>query len=123
METVEFSTPSGHKVYLRPYLTYAEKRELRKIYGNYMSLDAKASEANTAVNGRAVFEAEEYALKCVIVRMVATDGKVYEGVKAYEAIMASENEADGDAIISKVNEITSAKQLSEDDKKNRTRPL
>src|SRR5882757_6716723 len=115
METVEFITPSGHKVSLRPYLTYTDKRELRKIYANYMSVNVQTQKTDTTINGRAMFEAEEYALKAVIQRLAEVSGKVYEGMAAYDAVMAWENEADGDAIIAKVNELTKQHELSEDD--------
>ncbi len=117
METVEFITPSGNKVYLRPYLTYTDKRELRKIYANYMSIDAKTKQANSAINGKAMFEAEEYALKAVITRLIDKAGKVYEGTEAYDAIMQWEDEAEGDAVIAKVNELTKQRELSDEDKK------
>ena len=117
MDIVECITPSGHKVSLRPYLTYTDKRELRKIYANYMSVDVQAQKTSTIINGRAMFEAEEYALRAVIVRLVEASGKTYEGSNAYDALMAWENEADGDAVIAKVNELTKQHELSDADKK------
>lgn len=117
METVELVTPSGHKVYLRPYLTYTDKRELRKIYAQYMSVDVQTQKTDTTINGRAMFEAEEYALRAVIIRLVDNAGSVYEGGAAYDAVMAWQNEADGDAVIAKVNELTKQRELSAEDKK------
>lgn len=121
METVEITTPSGHKVYLRPYLTYTDKRELRKIFGQYMTFDMKTKQENNQLNGRAKLEAEEYAVKAMVQRVVEVSGKEYTGVDAYNAIMAWQDEKDGDAIFAKMDELTTGKALppeNSDAKKN-----
>src|SRR4051812_48735648 len=106
METVELTTPSGHKVYLRPYLTYTDRRELRKIWGQYMTFDMQTKKEDTKLTAKAKFEAEEYCVRAMLQRVVEASGKEYRDEAAYAAIMAWQDERDGDAIFDKMNELT-----------------
>ena len=118
MEIVELVTPSGHKIYLRPYLTYGDRLEIKKIVGQHMSYDMQTGEKDTKLTARAQYEAEEYAVKAMVQRLVEASGKEYTGVTAFEAIRNWQNPEDGDAVFAKMNELTGGQQLTGSAKKN-----
>jgi hypothetical protein len=111
MELIELVTPSGHKVYFKRNLNTAERRELVKIYGDYMTANPITKEVQTDIHVRAQFEAEEYAVRVMVKKVVEASGKEYTGLEAYNAIMAWETPDDGDAVFAKMNELTSTNQL------------
>jgi hypothetical protein len=111
MELIELITPSGHKVYLKPYLNTLERREVAKVYGDYIIVDpeTKQQTANSIV--RSTLASEECALKALVQRVVDATGKEYKGIEAYNVIMAWETPADGDAVFAKINTLTTSNQL------------
>jgi len=104
---VEVVTPSGYKVYLKPYVNYGQKREIRKVL-------LKGYDTN---NGRydssVLYEAQELAFKLLVDKVIDPEGKEYLGLDTFKFVQGLENEADGDAIYEKVEEISKVKgQLS-----------
>jgi hypothetical protein len=117
MDLIEFIVPSGHKVYFKPYLTYGEKRALRRVLASSIDNDIVTGKQDSNVSGDKVIEAQELAAKFMIKRIITAGGVVKEGELAYQEVMNWESEADGDAVFHKMNEITSSKAIDEESKK------
>lgn len=114
METIEFLTPSGHKAYIKPYLTFGQSRAIEKLWISTMKITPGKEEAPNSVDGSVVYEAQDLTVKFLIEKIVTAEGKEFAGDSVLEVIGSMKDE-DGRAIYTKIDEITAAKRLPPED--------
>lgn len=117
MEPIEFITPSGHQVYLKPHLTYGDKRDLERVFAKATVVDPQTKEV--AFDSASIYDAQDLAVKRMVVRLVTKSHPIIE-TDVPEAILSAilaMPEEDGKAIFDKVEELTKATQLSTEQKK------
>jgi len=116
MENVTFEI-NGYTVILKPSLNFGQKRQLQKLMAGSMSVDAATNKADTVVSGAIVYEAQDLTLKMLLISLKTPAGQLYDGLAAYEAIQNLEDEEVGRAIYKRIDEVTSATQLTPESKK------
>ncbi len=114
MDPVEIITPSGYKVFLRSKLTFGEYRQIEKIQASVYEIDSKTR--NLKYSATAIYDAEDYALKRLVQKIVDQDGKEYIGDSILEFI-DTWDKPDGDFLYKKINEITAGSSLPPQSKK------
>jgi hypothetical protein len=116
MDTIEFITPSQHKVYLKPQLNHGDKRDVQRVFAAATTVDPKTEE--TSFDSSAIYDAQDLAMRRLLQRMVLADGTVVEGgEQCLTTILSWEDEQDAKAIYDKVEALTKANQLSTEQKK------
>ena len=103
--TKELTTPNGHVVILKEYLTGREKRELTNIFfGNNLTLSPEGGVEG--LNAAAVNAAQDLAFKTVIVSIDGSAEKIVDTIldmhaEDYSAIVVAVNEVSNDANFAK----------------------
>jgi hypothetical protein len=113
MNPIEFITPNGHKVYIKPRLTFGEIRALERIQVSRYELDPVTKKI--AYNGSSVYDAEDYAFKCLVTKIIDKEGK--EFTNDLLLVVNTWEKDDGDFVYKKINEATRGSTLSQDSKK------
>ena len=119
METIEFVTPSGHKAYIRPYLTFGQSRSIEKLWASSMTVTPGKKDVLDTISGALVYDVQDATVKALVEKVVTSEGKEFAGDSVLDVI-ASMKDEDGKAIYQKVDEITKSNQLppeGSDDKK------
>jgi len=107
MDNIKFET-NGWVFFLKPFLTFGQKRQIKKLIADAMKLNAETSEADTSISGSVVFEAQDAVLRMMIVSATKPDGNVLQGFEAYKAVQDfhGEDEKIGAALYDKIDDIT-----------------
>ncbi len=113
MEPIQLKTPSGYTVFLRPFLTFGQRRELEKVWASKLKVDADAK--RTEFDASAIYEAEDLAVSFLVEKILDKDGNELAG-KPLETILSWPDE-DGRCVYDKINEIASIKPSSQEKKK------
>lgn len=108
MDVIEFKTPSGHVVYLKPYLTYGQKKELKKTLLKNIRVNPKTREMSD-FGSDVLLDAQDLALKMLIEKIVEADGKEYSGNDVLSAVN-NWKEEDGDALMDKIDDLTTLQE-------------
>jgi len=101
METFEVATDGGHKVILKSFITFGEKREINNAF-NVAAIYENGAETEKSMSSR-LNASTDKAIETVI---VSIDGKTTDLVKEFMALP----NRDGVAIIARINEITENKK-------------
>jgi len=117
MELQMFTTPSGYTVYLKPYLTFRQKRELDRFLASKMMVDPINQTKKTEIPASIYYDTQDLLLKFLIEKVTDTQNVTYTGDAAIERILSMKEE-DGKMVFDKIDELTQAKTLSDDAKKN-----
>lgn len=102
--TKEIRTVGGHVVTLKEWITGGEKRSITNVFLKDVEMKQKGGEQEfTGVKGTVTAEAEDVAIKAVV---VSVDGKTDNVVSAVLNLPAP----DYDEVIAAINEITNPKK-------------
>ncbi|MDQ3098892.1 MAG: hypothetical protein M3Q44_04040 [bacterium] len=111
MELVELITPSGYKVYLKPYMNFGQKRDLQRMFVSRVRVDKEMQKAD--LDGSSVFDAEDAAVKIMVEKVVDQEGREYTNKDELLSLILSWQDSDAQPIYDKIEELTKAKQDSE----------
>lgn len=114
MERIEFITPSGHTISIKPYLTFGQSRAIEKLWMSTMKVVPGQQEPTSSIDASIVYEAQDMAVKFLVEKITTNEDKVFQGDTVLDVI-ASMKEEDGRAIYAKIDEIASAKALPPED--------
>ena len=103
MELIEFTTPSGYKAFIRPYLTYGQHRIIQGVILTGVKVDPTTQKQE--FDASVIYRAQDEAVKILVDKIVDKDGKEYMGFDAFNFIQTWSGNADGDALYKKVEEI------------------
>lgn len=105
------TTPSGHKVELKSYITGREKRELTNIYfQSKIDYNAETKDVK-GFNAEIVDKAQDLAFRLII---VSFDGKK-DGVDGFSVVNAilDMRSADYEFVVAQVNKVTEDKDFEQ----------
>ncbi len=110
MDPVEIITPSGHKVFFKPFLTTGQDRELQRLFVKKLQVDPVTQKVD--YDASPYYDAEDLAIKFIIEKIVLKDGQeIIEKDKIFTTI-ADWPRQDGKAVYDKIDEITELNKFS-----------
>lgn len=115
MELTQITTPSGHKVFVKPYLTYGQSRELQRMWLKNIRIDGNKREFKD-FSADVQYEVQEVAVKMLVEKVVEADGTEHTGEAVLDVIMNWKAE-DGKAAMDEIDRITSGDITSDESKK------
>lgn len=111
-KNIEFKTPNGYIVTLKPEVNYGQSLQIRQLFASQMSVDPKTKEVKggDAIQGSVAMEVLRKNMEFLIVKIVNP-----EGVEMTNKLEAIDNmpRSDGIALENKVNELTKNVQIEE----------
>lgn len=111
---MELKTPSGHRVFLKQFLTFGQKRDIEKVFASKVKVDPLTQKSE--VDGSVLYDAQDLGVKYLIEKIIDKDSKEYTGDDILPAIL-SWPEEDGKLVYDKIDEITSLKVIPQQSKK------
>jgi len=113
MDPIEYTTPSGHKVFIKPKLTFGQFRQIARIQVSSYTLDPATKKMS--YDGGSIYNAEDYAFKCLVTKIVDNTGKEY--TSELLNVINEWDKVDGDYIYEKINEATKGSTITPELKK------
>lgn len=111
---MELKTPSGHRVFLKSFLSFGQKRDIEKVFASKVKVDPLTQKSE--VDGSVLYDAQDLGVKYLVEKIIDKDGKEYTGDEVLSVIL-SWSEKDGKLVYDKIDEITAIKSVPADSKK------
>lgn len=111
MDLVELFTPSGYKVYLKPYMNFGQKRQLQRMFVSKVHVDRDTKQAD--LDGTSVFDAEDEAVKIMVEKVIDRNGREYANKDEILSLILSWQDDDAQPVYDKIEELTKSKQITE----------
>lgn len=108
MENIEFKTPNGWTIQIRPDLTYGQFIQIQKLIASQMKVDPVTNKITSEYEGGMLFEANRKTMEFLVIKVIDPQG--IEQTNVMEAI-DNMPRPDGMALQEKVNEINAKAQL------------
>src|SRR5689334_2289407 len=117
MEDKVITTPAGYKVTIKPGLTFAEKRQIQRVYADNTVFNPETEKYE--VKGSAVYDDEDATLKFMVKQILDPNGSDITSANPLKVVLGWANEADAKAVYDAVNEADKASTLTDEQKKTR----
>ncbi len=111
----EIVTPSGHKAYVKPRLTYAEYRAVQRTLTSDYEIDPATKKIK--YYGNAIYKSQDLAVKFLVQKIIDKDGKEYTGENIL-TVIGSWEVVDGEYLYTEIDKLSKASGIPTDVKKN-----
>ena len=107
MQSTTFTTPSGHKITIKPFVTFGDKRQLSRALMDTTDIDPNKP-GDMRVKGKAMLDVQDLAVSLLIEQVELKDGTVHlgSGNQAIVDVIMAMPEEDGQMIYDKIDKLS-----------------
>ncbi len=109
MEPIEIITPSGHKVYFKPFVTTGQDRQLQRLFVKKLQVDPATQKVD--YDASPYYDAEDLAIKFLVEKIILQDGQEITDKDKIFTTIDSWSRQDGKVVYDKIDEICELNKL------------